>query len=242
MLICLHLKTLLGVSRILSNPTTKRIVGIITVLILGGIIVIGFSIALNPPTSNIPEPSFIFINSSDLFRYYNDTQGGVVTNYLEFELSFDNFQNGSAFLRFTRARITVWVADITTHQPNTSLMQYDPFSSLILCNPSRDQNQIVLSDNNATDGEWCATGTCTVVLGTNELHENNAIIVDYGFMLINSIAREFGWHQFLVKVQADITYNAIYLGGILNVHYQDATFNWTLGEDVPIYLLPIESE
>lgn len=225
----------------LLNKSKKRIVGIIAVLILGGIVITGFSIALNPPTSNIPEPSFIYDSSSDLFRYYNDTQGGAVTNFIEFQISFDNFQDGSAFLRFTSAIITIWVADITTHQPNVSLMQYDPFGSSIRCNPSRSQNQLDIIDNNATDGEWCATGTCTVVLGTNALFPNNVIIIDYGFMMSNNIAREMGGHQFLVKVQADITYNALYLGGILNLHYQSASYNWTLGEDYPIYMLPVDS-
>ncbi|MFX1482743.1 MAG: hypothetical protein ACFFCP_06080 [Promethearchaeota archaeon] len=219
----------------------KRLILIVTALAISGIVIVGMTVALNPPTNNIPEPSFLYYSLSDLFRYYNDTQGGAVTNYLEFLISFDNFQDGSAFLRLTSARITVWVADITTHQPNTSLIQYDPSGSTIRCNPSRSPNQLVISDNNATDGEWCATGTCTVILGTTELFENNAIIVDYGFMLANNIAKEFGGDQFLVKIQADITYNAFYLGGILNFHYQDATYNWTLGEDVSIYMLPIES-
>jgi hypothetical protein len=223
------------------NQSKKKIMGFVTVLILGGITIIGFSIALNPPTNNIPAPDFYYSNLNDLFRYYNDTQGGAVTNFLEFDISFDNFQDGSAFLRFTSAIITVWVADITTHQPNTSLMQYDSFESTIRCNPSRSQNQLDITDNNATDGEWFATGTCTVVLRTNELFENNAILIDYGFMLSNNIARDLGGHQFLVKVQADITYNALYLGGILNLHYQNASYNWTLGEDYPIYMLPIDS-
>ncbi|MFW9768419.1 MAG: hypothetical protein ACFFEM_06330, partial [Candidatus Thorarchaeota archaeon] len=212
---------------------------IATVFVIGGIIIVGFSIAQNPPTSDIPEPSFLYTSLSDLFRYNNDTQGGVVTNYLEFHISFDNFHDGNAFLRLRTAIITVWVADITTHQPNTSLMQYDSYNSLIFCNPFRDQNEIFINDNNATDGEWCATGTCTVLLTTNELFENNVIFVHYGFMLINNIAKEFGGHQFLVKVQADITYNAFYYSGLLNSFYQDATFNWTLGEDDPIYMLPI---
>lgn len=214
---------------------------VVTVLVLGGIVIVGFSIALNPPTSDIPEPTFLYTSLSDLFRYYNNTQGGAVTNDLEFQISLDNFQDGSAFLRLSRARITVWVADITTHQPNASLMRYDPFYSLIFCNPSRDQNQLVIRENNATDGEWWATGTCTVVLGTNELFEDSLIIVEYGFLMGNDIARAFSGHQFLVKVQADITYNALYLGGILNSYYQDTTFNWTLGEDVPIYMLPTDS-
>lgn len=225
----------------LFNQSKKRIVGIIAVLVLGGIIIVGFSVALNPPTSNIPEPDFYYSNLNDLFRYYNETGGGAVTNFLEFDLSFDNFQDGSAFLRLTRATITVWVADITTHQPNTSLMQYDPFGSTVRCNPSRSQNQLDIIDNNVTDGEWCATGTCIVVLRTNELFPNNAILIDYGFMLSNNIAREMGGHQFLVKVQADITYNALYLGGILNLHYQNVSYNWTLGEDYPIYMLPVDS-
>ena len=214
---------------------------IVTVLVLGGIIIVGFTIAQNPPTSDIPEPSFLYTSLSDLFRYYNDTQGGAVTNFLEFHISFDNYHDGNAFLRLRTAMITVWVADITTHQPNTSLMQYNPFSSLIFCNPSRDQNELVIDDNNATDGEWCATGTCTVILRTNELFENNVIIVHYGFMLSNNLAKEFGGHQFLVKVQAGIAYNAFYWGGLLNSYYQDASYNWTLGEDDPIYMLPVDS-
>ncbi|NHI90021.1 MAG: hypothetical protein EAX87_10900 [Candidatus Thorarchaeota archaeon] len=223
------------------NQSTKRIVGIATALVLVGIIIVGFSIALNPPTSNIPDPPFLYSSLNDLFRYRNDTLGGAVTNYLEFELSFSNFQDGSAFLRLARAIITVWVADVTTHQPDATLMQYDPSSSLISCNPPRPRYQLFFSDNNATDGEWSATGTCTVILGTTELLESNSIVVYYGFMMSNNLARELDGHQFLVKIQADITYNAFYLGGILNFHYQDATYNWTLGEDVPIYMLPADS-
>ena len=72
------------------NQSKKKIMGFVTVLILGGITIIGFSIALNPPTNNIPAPDFYYSNLNDLFRYYNDTQGGAVTNFLEFDISFDN--------------------------------------------------------------------------------------------------------------------------------------------------------
>ena len=65
--------------------------------------------------------------------------------------------------------------------------------------------------------------------------------LEYAFRISNEIAQDYDGHQFLVKVQADITYNAFYLGGFLNTHYQDVTYNWTLGEEYPFYLLPYDS-
>ncbi len=221
--------------------STRRILVIATAVVIGGIVIVGLTIALNPPTSDIPAPSFSYTTLNDLFRYYNNTQGGTVTNSLEFSISFENFQDGSAFLRLNRATITIWVSDITTHQPDTSLMQFSPTTTLLRCNPSRDQDLLNVIDNNATDGEWWATGTCQVVLGTNALFPNNAILVDYGFRLSNSLARDYDGHQFLIKIQADITYGALYFGGLIGWYYQSTTFNYTLGEETPIYMTAIET-
>ncbi|MBN2230908.1 MAG: hypothetical protein JW779_15080 [Candidatus Thorarchaeota archaeon] len=225
----------------IHGVSTRRILVIVAAVVIGGVIIAGFFIAINPPTSTIPEPSFNYSTLNDLFLYYNDTQGGVVTNFLEFSISLDNYQDGGAFLRISSATITVWVADITTHQPNTSLMQYDPVSTEVRCNPSRDQNLLGVVDNNVTDGEWWATGTCQVVLRTNELFTNNVIIVDYGFMLSNDVAKACDGHQFLVRIHADITYSAFYCGGLFAWEYQSSTFNCTLGEDSPIYMSAIET-
>ena len=225
----------------IGSHSKRRILGYATVIILSGIITVGFSIGLNPPTSDIPEPSFSYSTLDNLFKYYNNTAGGAVTNSLEFYISFDNFQDGSAFLRLTSALITIWVADNTTHQPNTTLMQYDPVTTELRINPSRDQNQLDIIYNNSTNGEWFATGTCEVKLGTNEMFPNNIIIVDYGFMISNDLAREFDGHQFLIKIQADITYGAIYLGGLVNWQYQSSTFEYVLGNESSIYMLPIET-
>lgn len=224
----------------IGSHSRRRVLGFVTSIILGGIIVVGLTVALNPPTSDIPEPSFSYMSLHDLFNYYNNTQGGQVTNFLEFHISFENIQDGSGYLRFTSATITIWVADITNHQANTSLMRFNPISTVLRCNPSRNQDTLEIIDNNATDGEWFATGTCEVRLGTNELFPANVIIVDYGFMLNNDLAMEFDGHQFLVKIQADINYGAFYLGGLIGVHYQSSSFEYVLGEETPIYMQPIE--
>jgi len=224
-----------------SGVSSRRVLTIATVIAIGGIIIIGFTIALNPPTSDIPEPSFSYSNLNNLFRYYNNTQGVAVTNFLEFHLSFENIQDGSAFLRLTSATITIWVADITTHQPDNSLMQFNPFGTVLRCNLSRNQNQLEVLTNNATNDEWCATGTCQVTLGTTELLPGNVILVDYGFMLDNDLAKEYYGHQFLVKIQANVTYGALYLGGIIGWQYQSATYEYVLGEESPIYMLPVET-
>ena len=218
------------------GQSRRKLLGFVTAIFLSGIIVVGFTIAVNPPTSDIPEPSFSYLSLNDLFKYYNNTQGGAVTNYLEFHSSFENIQDGSAYLRLTSATITIWVADITSHQANTSLMRLDPFGTVLSCNPPRNQDRLDTRYNNATDDEWFATGTCEVFLGTNEQFTNNVIIVDYGFMLNNDLANEFGAHQFLVKIQADITYGALYLGGLIGWHYQSSSFEYVLGEETPIYM------
>ncbi len=78
----------------IGGQSRRRVLGFVTAIILGGIIVVGFTIAVNPPTSDIPEPSFSYLSLNDLFKYYNDTQGGAVTNFLEFHISFENIQDG----------------------------------------------------------------------------------------------------------------------------------------------------
>ncbi|TFG32204.1 hypothetical protein EU527_10570 [Candidatus Thorarchaeota archaeon] len=224
----------------IHGVSIRRALAIAMVVVIGGIIIVGFTITLNPPTSGIPEPSFSHLSLNDLFRYYNTTQGGAITNSFEFQISFDNNQDGSAFLRLTSAIITIWVADITTYQPNTSLMQVDTTSTMLSCNPSREQNRLDVVESSVTADEWWTTGICRVILGTNELFSNNIIIVDYSFMLSNNLAMEYDGHQFLIKIQADITYGALYFGGLIGWHYQSATFDYILGEETPIYMAAIE--
>ncbi|TFG29106.1 hypothetical protein EU528_10200 [Candidatus Thorarchaeota archaeon] len=225
----------------IGGQSTRRVLGCAIAIVLAGVIIIGFTVTMNPPTSDFPEPSFSYMTMNDIFKYSNRTSGGASSNYLEFHISFDNLQDGSAYLRFSSATVTVWVADITTHQPNTSLMRVDQDVTELGCNPSRIQDQLHITYDNSTDGEWFSTGMCEVILGTSELFPNNIIIVDYVFMVSNGLAMEFDGHQFLVKIQAEINYSAFYLGGLIGLHYQTSSYEYVLGEQIPIYMMPYET-
>ena len=201
------------------------------------------TIALNPPTADIPEPSFDFASYSldNMFHYLNTSQGGTTTNMAEFHISFDNIESGSALLRLRSVTFTIWVKDISSDQTNTSLIGVDQFLSEITFNPGREPDVTSVQSSDLTDNGWWATGVCHIDARNNELLPNMAANLEYAFRISNEIAQDYDGHQFLVKVQADITYNAFYLGGFLNTHYQDVTYNWTLGEEYPFYLLPYDS-
>ena len=201
------------------------------------------TITLDPPTADIPEPSFNFAHYSlnNLFRYSNNTQGGNSTNMAEFYISFDNIESGTAFLRLRYVTFTIWVRDITSNQANTSLIGVNELLTVISFNPGRELDVIDFQSSNLIDGAWWATGVCTINVRNNELLSGMAVKLEYGFSVSNEIAKDYDGHSFLVKIQADVTYNAFYLGGITNILYQDTTYNWTLGEEYPIYMLPYDS-
>jgi hypothetical protein len=212
-------------------------------LITTGIVIVGMTIALNPPTADIPEPSFDFYHYSldNMFHYLNTSQGGISTNMAEFYISFQNIESGTAFLRLKSVMFTIWVMDTTSNQSNTSLIGVNELSTIISFNPGRDGDETSVQSSNLVEGAWWATGVCTINVQHNELLSDMAANLKYAFSISNELAKDFDGHQFIVKVQADVTYNALYLGGLLNVHYQDATYNWTLGEEYPIYMLPYNS-
>jgi hypothetical protein len=175
-----------------------------------------------------------------MFHYVNSTQGGSTTNMAEFHISFDNIESGSAFLRLRTVTFTIWVSDITSGQTNTSLIRVDEFLSQITFNPGRSVDETSVQSSSLVDGDWWATGVCYIEARNNELLTDMAANLVYAFRISNELAQDCDGHQFLVKVQADVTYDAFYLGGLLHFHYQDATYNWTLGEEFPIYLLPYD--
>jgi hypothetical protein len=227
----------------LLGSSPRRILLIVIALTTAGIVIVGMTIALNPPTADIPEPSFDFASYSldNMFHYLNTSQGGTTTNMAEFHISFDNIESGSAFLRLRSVTFTIWVKDISSDQTNTSLIGVDQFLSEIAFNPGREPDVTSVQSSDLTDNGWWATGVCHIDARNNELLPNMAANLEYAFRISNEIAQDYDGHQFLVKVQADITYNAFYLGGFLNTHYQDVTYNWTLGEEYPFYLLPYDS-
>jgi hypothetical protein len=213
-------------------------------LVTSGIVIVGLTIALNPPSADIPEPTFGFASYSlrNMFHYVNDSQGGTVVNMAEFHISFDNIESGSAFLRLRTVTFTIWVKDITSNQANTSLMGVEEACTQIAFTPGREVNEISVQSSNLVEGAWWATGICHIDAQTNELLWNMAANLEYAFKVSNEIAHEYDGHQFLVMIQADVAYHAFYLGGIMCNHYQDETYNWTLGEDFPIYMQPYDSE
>ena len=227
----------------LLGSSPRRILLIVIALTTAGIVIVGMTIALNPPTADIPEPSFDFASYSldNMFHYLNTSQGGTTTNMAEFHISFDNIESGSALLRLRSVTFTIWVKDISSDQTNTSLIGVDQFLSEITFNPGREPDVTSVQSSDLTDNGWWATGVCHIDARNNELLPNMAANLEYAFRISNEIAQDYDGHQFLVKVQADITYNAFYLGGFLNTHYQDVTYNWTLGEEYPFYLLPYDS-
>ena len=227
----------------LLGSSPRRILLIVIALTTAGIVIVGMTIALNPPTADIPEPSFDFASYSldNMFHYLNTSQGGTTTNMAEFHISFDNIESGSALLRLRSVTFTIWVKDISSDQTNTSLIGVDQFLSEIAFNPGREPDVTSVQSSDLTDNGWWATGVCHIDARNNELLPNMAANLEYAFRISNEIAQDYDGHQFLVKVQADITYNAFYLGGFLNTHYQDVTYNWTLGEEYPFYLLPYDS-
>ena len=226
-----------------SCSSQRRVWLIVVTLAISGMLFVGFSIALNPPTDDIPEPSIGYASYSfdNMFRYVNISQGGLTTNLAEFHITFDNIESGSAFLRLRTVSVTIWVKDITCNQPNTFLIGVDDLVTTITFNPTRDENEITVQSANLTEENWWATGIVRIDAQTNELLRNMAANIEYAFRVSNLIAEEHHGHQFHVKIQADATYHAFYLGGIFNTHYQDRTYNWTLGEDYPIYMLPYGS-
>ena len=215
---------------------------VVTALTTAGIVIVGMTIALNPPIAEIPEPSFDFASYSldNMFHYLNTSQGGTITNMAEFHISFDNIESGSAFLRLRSVTFTIWVMDTTSNQSNASLIGVNELSTIITFNPGRDGDETSVQSSNLVEGAWWATGVCSINVQHNELLSDMAANLKYAFSVSNQLAMDFDGHRFIVKVQADVTYNALYLGGLLNVHYQDATYNWTLGEEYPIYMLPYE--
>jgi hypothetical protein len=227
----------------LLGSSPRRILLVVIALTTAGIVIVGMTIALNPPTADIPEPSFDFASYSleNMFHYLNSSQGGTTTNIAEFHISFDNIESGSALLRLRSATFTIWVKDITSDQINTSLIGVDELLTVVSFNPGRELDETSVQSSNLVDGTWWATGVCHIDARNNELLPNMAANLEYAFRISNEIAQDYDGHQFLVKVQADVAYNAFYLGGLWNVHYQDATYNWTLGEEYPIYLLPYDS-
>jgi hypothetical protein len=221
----------------------KGILSIVFTLCIIGMITVGMTIALNPPTDDIPEPSIGYASYSfrNMFHDVNNSQDGVTTNLAEFHITFDNLESGSAFLRLRTVIVTIWVKDVNCIKANPNLMGVDDLSSTIRFNPGRDANTISIQSSDLIEGGWWATGICQVEALTNELLESMALNIKYAFRVNNTIAEEHDGHQFLVKVQVDVTYHAYYLGGILNTYYQDETYNWTLGEEYPIYMQPYDN-
>ncbi|MHA2027489.1 MAG: hypothetical protein ACW98U_16440 [Candidatus Thorarchaeota archaeon] len=221
----------------------RRVLTVVIALTTAGMVIVGMTIIFNPPTADIPEPSFDFASYSldNMFHYLNTSQGGTSTNMAEFHISFDNIESGSAFLRLRSVAFTIWVRDIASVQANTLLMGVNELLTVVSFNPGRELDDISVQSSNLIEGAWWATGVCTINARNNELLTDMAANLEYGFSVSNDIANEYEGHTFLVKIQADVTYNAFYLGGISNTHYQDATYNWTLGQEFPIYMLPYDS-
>ncbi len=88
------------------GSSSRRILLVAIALTTAGIVIVGMTITLDPPTADIPEPSFNFAHYSlnNLFRYSNNTQGGNSTNMAEFYISFDNIESGTAFFCITSSR------------------------------------------------------------------------------------------------------------------------------------------
>ena len=216
---------------------------VVIALTTAGIVIVGMTIILNPPTADIPEPSFNFAHYSldNMFHYLNTSQGGISTNMAQFYISFENIVSGSAFLRLRSVTFTIWVMDTTSNQSNSSLIGVNEFSTIVSFNPPRELDVVSVSSSNLVEGAWWATGVCTINVQNNELPTSMIANLKYAFNISNEIAKDYDGNQFLVKIQADVTYNAFYLSGILNSHYQDATYNWTLGEEYPLYMLPYDS-
>jgi len=220
----------------------RRILLAAIALTIAGIVIVGTTIALNPPTADVPEPSFDFASYSldNMFRYVNTTQGGSTTNMAEFHISFENIESGSAYLRLRSVTFIIWVRELASDQANWSLMGVNEFLTVVTFNPGRDSDEIRVDSSDLVEGAWWATGTCTINSRNNELFSDMAANLEYGFRVSNEIAKYYDGHQFLVMIQADVTYSALYLGGIISTHYQDATYNWTMGEEYPIYMLPYD--
>ncbi|MFW9959352.1 MAG: hypothetical protein ACFFCT_14905, partial [Candidatus Odinarchaeota archaeon] len=176
-----------------------------------------------------------------MFRYVNNSQDGVTTNWYEFFFSFDNIESGSAFLRLRTVTLTIWIRDVTCNQTNTALIGVDDLTTKITFNPGRDVNEITVQSANVTENNWWTTGICRVDYLSNELIPDMAAAIEYAFSVNSGIAEAHHGHRFHVKIQVDVTYHAFYLGGVFYTHYQDRTYNWTLGEDYPIYMLPYGS-
>jgi len=225
------------------GSSSRRILLVVIALTTAGIVIVGMTITLDPPTADIPEPSFNFAHYSlnNLFRYSNNTQGSNSTNMAEFYISFDNIESGTAFLRLRYVTFTIWMRDITSNQANTSLIGVNELLTVISFNPGRELDVIDFQSSNLVDGAWWATGVCTINVRNNELLSGMAVKLEYGFSVSNEIAKDYDGHPFLVKIQTDVTYNAFYLGGITNIFYQDATYNWTLGGEYPLYMLPYDA-
>ena len=227
----------------LLRSSQKKVLLIILAFAISGLIVGGFLIALNPPTDDIPTPSIEYASYSfdNMFRFVNDSQGGLTNNMAEFHITFDNIESGSAFLRLRALTITFWVKDVTTDQANISLIGVDDLATIIAFNPGREENEISVQSAGLIEDNWWTTGVCHIDVLTNELLPHMAANIQYAFRVNNGIAEAHHGHRFHVKIQADVTYHAFYLGGVFNTHYQDRTYNWTLGEDYPIYMLPYGS-
>jgi len=227
----------------LLRSSQKKVLLIILAFAISGLTVGGFLITLNPPTDDIPALSIEYASYSfdNMFRYVNDSQGGLTNNMAEFHITFDNIESGSAFLRLRTVTVTIWVKDVTSNQANTSLIGVDDLTTMITFNPGRDVNEITVQSANITEDDWWTTGICRIDVLTNELLSDMAANIQYAFRVNNVIAEAHHGHRFHVKIQADVTYHAFYLGGVFNTHYQDRTYNWTLGEDYPIYMLPYGS-
>lgn len=206
---------------------------------MAGLVVVAGMIAANPPTSSIPEPSLSYMHSDyvNLFRYVNDTQGGVTTNPLWFHLSFSTLHDNMAILRLSSVRIIIWIADITSDQPNLTLILVDPATRVTSKAISYDAGIV---ERNETDGKWWSTGECFVHIENDMLIGDVGVTVEYVFMIVNGYAKDYDGHEFLVKIQVIHIYNAYWLGGLISTLYRNTTFEYELGSGTPAFMRPYD--
>ena len=219
---------------------TRRVLGVAVALVLGAMFIAGMTVVLYPATDDIPEPSLDY-NLGGLFRYVNGSLGGSTTNMGEFHFSFDNMASGSAFLRLRSVVVTVWVRDITSDQPDTALIRVDDMLTGLVLNPGRHNDRLSVESATAVEGGWWATGICRAHASGNGFLTDMSLHIDYVFRLSNELASERDGHQFLVKTQLNVTYDALYFGGLFSMPYRTAVYDWIFGDEWTIDMLPFDS-
>ena len=217
--------------RIRSRATAFAV---IVILLAAGVGSVVLSVVVFPPSSDIPEPDFSYVADDyvDLFQY-EDVGEGYVPNPLGIFLQFPVVAEGMASLQLDCVNLSIWIHDVTTGQPNSSVILLVDYSV-----PTATENLLVtdLRESHDVDSGWWCCGTLYVDLEERIRSTGTELGIDLVFGVPNLYAPDHDGHQFLIRIRADVSYSALWVQEVVRTAYRSALFDFTLGESEPIYL------